>query len=231
MQVWVCMWFVVLLVLQNLPYTTFSHHQQFFFLNFFFFFQFWKFRPGKSEKHKIKLVWPNGVVVGPSSPPVPGKIAEKIWWGEYVDLSMLLPHRLGAPEPTLAEALQKRTRDDKLITTIEQWVVCFSAYMSVLVLKNPSRIRDLLAYQALIVKAAHDYEGTPWLSYDAHFRSLAATMQLANWSSPDQTIWSQYFNRAMPKRSGISPLSVGPDGEANEARNEDRTMRGKLPLP
>ena len=39
MQVWVCMWFVVLLVLQNLPYTTFSHHQHFFFfLNFFFFF-------------------------------------------------------------------------------------------------------------------------------------------------------------------------------------------------
>ena len=40
MQVWVCMWFVVLLVLQNLPYTTFSHHQYFFifFLNFLFFF-------------------------------------------------------------------------------------------------------------------------------------------------------------------------------------------------
>ena len=75
--------------------------------------------------------------VGPSSPLVPGKIAEKIWRGEYVDLSMLLPHRLGAPEPTLAEALQKRTRDDKLITTIEQWVVCLSAYMSVLVLGVP----------------------------------------------------------------------------------------------
>lgn len=33
---------------------------------------------------------------------------EKIWRGEYIDLNMLLPHRLGAPEPTLTEALQGR---------------------------------------------------------------------------------------------------------------------------
>ena len=107
----------------------------------------------------------NSVVVGPSSPPVLGRIVDKIWRGEYIDLSTLLPHRLGAPEPTLAEAFHKHSKDEKQITTIEQWVVCFSTYMSVMVLRNPARIRDLLAYQALIVKAAHDYSGTPWLSY------------------------------------------------------------------
>ena len=42
-------------------------------------------------------------------------------------------------------------------------------------IQTSGRIRDLMAYQALIVKAA--YEGTPWLSYDTHFRSVAATMQ------------------------------------------------------
>ena len=49
-------------------------------------------------------------------------------------------------------------------------------YASIIAIVAPNRIHDLLAYQALIVKAEHDYEGTPWLSYDAHFRSLAATM-------------------------------------------------------
>ena len=34
----------------------------------------------------------NGVVVGPCSPPVPVKIAEKIWRGDYIDLNILLPH-------------------------------------------------------------------------------------------------------------------------------------------
>ena len=62
------------------------------------------------------------LLVGPSSPPVPGKLAEKIWNGEYIDFSALLPHSLGAPESTLAEALQRRTRDEKQITSIEQWV-------------------------------------------------------------------------------------------------------------
>ena len=168
----------------------------------------------------------NAVVVGPCSPPIPGKIAEKIWRGEFIDLNALLPHRLGAPEPTLAEALQKRSRDLKQISTIEQWVVCFSAFMSVIALRIPGRIRDLLAYQALIVKAAHDYEGTPWLSYDAHFRSVAATMQLQTWSTPDQTIWSQYFNRANPRMAGSNALSVGPYGYSNQ---DD--LRGVMATP
>ena len=39
--------------------------------------------------------------VGVLSPPVPRKLAEKIWKGEFFDLSELLPSRLGAPELTL----------------------------------------------------------------------------------------------------------------------------------
>ncbi len=73
-------------------------------------------------------------------------------------------------------------------------VVCFSTYASVLVLKHSAATRDLFAYQAMIVKAAHNYEGTPWLSYDAHFWSLAATIQSISWTAPDQAIWSQYFS-------------------------------------
>lgn len=54
-----------------------------------------------------------GVVVGHGSPPVPAKLAEKIWRSEYIDLNMLLPHRLGAPEPTLTEVLQMKSREEK----------------------------------------------------------------------------------------------------------------------
>ena len=46
-----------------------------------------------------------GVIVGHLLPPVPTKLVWKIWRGEYIDLNLLLPHRLGAPEPTLADAL------------------------------------------------------------------------------------------------------------------------------
>ena len=109
-----------------------------------------------------------GVVVSYMSPPVPTKVADKIWRGEFIDLNTLLPYRLGAPEPTLADALQQRPRESKQIATIEQWVVCFNAYMSVVSLQQPQRLRDMLAYSSIIVKAAHDYDGKPWLSYDVH---------------------------------------------------------------
>ncbi len=51
-----------------------------------------------------------GVVVSYSSPPVPMKIAAKIWNGEFVDLNSLLPYRRGAPEPTLADTLHGRSK-------------------------------------------------------------------------------------------------------------------------
>ena len=40
------------------------------------------------------------IAVGTHSPPVPKNIAEKIWSGEFVELSELLQSRLGAPELT-----------------------------------------------------------------------------------------------------------------------------------
>lgn len=81
----------------------------------------------------------------------------------------------------------------------------------------------MLGYLSLIVKSAHDFEGTPWLSYDAHFRCLAATMQMQVWSNPDQAVWSQYFGRATHRVLGSSPLSVGPYGEvAAEDRRDVR---------
>ena len=113
------------------------------------------------------------VVVGHTSPPVPAKLVGKIWRG---DLSQLLPHRLGAPEPTLADVFQTKAKEVKQISTIEQWVVCFDAFMSVMIMQYPHRARDLLAYSSTITKVAHDYEGKPWLAYDVHFRTLAATM-------------------------------------------------------
>ena len=100
--------------------------------------------------------------------------------------------------------------------------------MSIIAIQTPGLIRDLLAYQALIVKVAHDYEGTLWLSYDAHFRSVAATMQYQAWSTPDQTIWSQYFSRALPRRVSSNVLAVGPYGQSN-AEESERSVPAKTP--
>ena len=130
------------------------------------------------------------ISVGIHSPPVPRMLAEKIWKGEFVELSKLLPSRLGAPEVTLRDLMSNRDKPKELkrITSIQQWVVCFNSVISVMALKHPERVQDLLGYSSMITKASLDYEGTPSLAYDAHFRRLAAANRLTQWSQVDASL-------------------------------------------
>ena len=141
------------------------------------------------------------IVVGGSSPPVPRKIAEKIWKLEYVDLNELLPSRLGAPELTMLDLFTQRDRakEAKKIQTFEQWVACFNTLVSVMAARYPDRVKDMLAYSSLIAKAHADYEGTQWLSYDNHFRHTAAAKQLKDWLGVDLSLWTLCFAQAKPR--------------------------------
>ena len=142
--------------------------------------------------------------MGPASPPIPAKIAEKIWRGEYVELQELLPARLRAPGPTILDALLQpdRMKQKKTITTIQEWIGCFNTFISVVAMRNPEQVRDLLAYSSTIVKASQDFEGTPWLEYDIHFRRQLATQTKQQWETIDASLWTMYFARATP-RSGL----------------------------
>ena len=110
---------------------------------------------------------PEAVVIGSSSPPIPRKLAEEPLEGEYMDLADLSPARLGAPEPTLWELFAgsaKSKAQKGEITSIEPWVMCFNTYIALIANEQPERVKDLLAYSSLIVKASQDYEKTPWLA-------------------------------------------------------------------
>ena len=79
------------------------------------------------------------VDVGTHSPPMPMKLAERIWSSDLLDLSELLASRLGASELTLRELVSNRDKpkEVKKITPIQQWVVCFNAYISVMARLHP----------------------------------------------------------------------------------------------
>lgn len=170
------------------------------------------------------------VAVGTHSPPVPKKVAEKIWGGEFIELSELLPSRLGAPELTLRDLVANRDKqkEPKKITTIQQWVVCFNAYTSVMAVRHPGRIQDLLAYASTITKASLDYEGTPWLSYDSHFRRVAAAAKLTDWSQVDASLWTLYFTSARLSHGSLGGLAVisSPQKEVDTQRKKVATPKG-----
>ena len=109
---------------------------------------------------------------------------------------MLLPSNLGAPQLTWVDLLgknQERQDSTKRIKTIQQWVICFNAYTSIIAIKQPERIKNLLAYPSLITKASADYQGTPWLAYNSHFRQVAAITKQADWSQVNSSLWTQYL--------------------------------------
>ena len=53
-----------------------------------------------------------------------------------------------------------------------------------------NRVQNFLACSSIITKAANDFEVTAWLSYDTHFCTLAATVQLQTWTSPCGPRWA-----------------------------------------
>ena len=106
-------------------------------------------------------------------PPVPYKLAEKILRGEFVDIAELLRDNLEAQRraatathSTPASAPWSRRGVPDLLS----WVQCFGTYMAAVVTKYPHRMKELLAYQTLIVREARRCGGRGWLAYDSFFR-------------------------------------------------------------
>ena len=57
----------------------------------------------------------------------------------------------------------------------------------------PEKAPELWAYQTTIVKAAHAYEGSNWVSYDRQFRREMLARKDLNWSIPDAGLYNEAF--------------------------------------
>ena len=142
------------------------------------------------------------VIVSKNLPPVDKKLVERIWRKEYINLELLLPAKLGSPEPTLGELLTGgRKKEKKLSMSIQEWVGCFNTYIAILTEREPSRVKDLLAYSSMIVKASVDFMGECWSNYDQFFRRQAAAEpeRYPRWGEIDPCMWTQHFGRAIPR--------------------------------
>ena len=133
--------------------------------------------------------------VGAGLPPVPKKLVDRIQGGEFVDMAELLPDRMGC-----TAALFNNEKVDKLlkskrrqVTSITEWIQCYSIYAAVLTAEHPGRIQDLLGYQALIVEACSEYGNEAWLGYDRRFRQMAAANPGITWARIDPTLWNMAF--------------------------------------
>ena len=125
-----------------------------------------------------------GVTDGYISPRTPlhalvsHKKKEKIWAGEYIDLSSLQEE--DAEDICLnlrTGAMSSTNTQKKRFLNIEQWTDAFNIFASVRRLRFPAEAEGLAAYMNLIRRIAHD-KGS-WYFYDTTFRKLKQTTNRA----------------------------------------------------
>ena len=98
-------------------------------------------------------------VLSKGLPLVPHKLAARIIRGQYIDMAELLRDNLEAqrraactPSQTQGPSHLQKHRCE--IPDLLSWVQCFGTYMAVVTSRYPDRVRQLLAYQTLIVQEA-----------------------------------------------------------------------------
>ena len=104
----------------------------------------------------------------------------------------LLPDRLEVARNLSWDKLKPKRH---VVTTILEWIQCFSRYIAVIAWKQSQCIPDLLAYKILIIGSQMEYQGEAWMGYDCWFRQSFATYLYFLWSAIHTTLWNLVFAR------------------------------------
>ena len=82
----------------------------------------------------------------------------RIQVSNFINMAELLLDRMGitATPMFLNERDEKQSRC-RQVTTITEWVQCFSIYVAVQAAKQVEKIQDYMGYQALIIEACMKY--------------------------------------------------------------------------
>ena len=79
------------------------------------------------------------VMIGAGLPPIPAKLVSKIEAGEFVDMAELLPDRFGIAKSRPGdESARPSKHKQRTVTTILEWIQCFSIYLAVIAKNNPN---------------------------------------------------------------------------------------------
>ena len=132
------------------------------------------------------------LATAPSGMAIPPKLAQKIWRGDFVEMTELLPDQLGQLDPP--ETSGSKDADKKR--------------SMVMVQQQPTRTQDLLAYESLVVHAARKYKVEGWTVYDKNFRKRAAAHPGEKRGELNTPFWTLTFCSAEPREHCYVCLSI-----------------------
>ena len=79
------------------------------------------------------------------------------------------------------------------VTGITVWLECFARMAAVLSLKYPDKASELWVYQATVLRAARNYKGISWVTYDRQYRREALARRDLNWSAVNSRLYNEAF--------------------------------------
>jgi len=144
---------------------------------------------------------------------VPLTMKEKIWKGNYIDLSMLLSVQDPLKDETPMSFYQVGSQwcfkpmkaQTRPIQDIDRWTTAFFIFMSIYFERHPQRAVELVRYADLIRKFATMFGGSGWLNYDKDFRMMQSLDPNRSWAFYDADLFLEKIT--MPIMSpGQSPF-------------------------
>ena len=143
------------------------------------------------------------VSINAGLPALPTKLLNKIWANEYIDFAELpparskprsLPHYLEGR--VLLVQMHELDNSKKAIPDFTTWAQCFALYSAAILLKQPDRAADLMAYFFATADNARKYNWPSWIVYDQNFRQLMADTQDKVWAKTNPSIFTRSFIHA-----------------------------------
>lgn len=147
-------------------------------------------------------------VIGDSLPPIPKKLVDHIFAGEFMDLADLPPVKgkvgpLSLPDASVLLVHAHNFMQQKhLIPDLVTCIQCFSLYTAIVQSRAPECLTDLLGYMCQITKASQRFTWPSWKIYDQNFCQEAVERDAKSWAQLDPRLFAQCFT-GQAKKCGV----------------------------
>ncbi len=178
------------------------------------------------DAHSVhNLADPVQSVCGPLDENISQRTIEKIYNGEYIDLSNIFSQSCEFQNLNLSLAADGRVsvarpEEKEKSLNFEQWNNAFLAFMYVYISRHPEKSRDLLLYMNTIRKMNLNYGWASAKSYDANFRLRLARNPSRSWAVID----GELFFFCMSSKSNQNNVQINKTNRSKPgqfARNND----------
>ena len=115
-----------------------------------------------------------------------------------MEMADLLPEAWLLEESTMEAQLSHQKGP---VTDILVWVQFFAMFISTLAAVHPTKISEMMAYLATIVRWQRDYEGPTWVLYNRAYQHRAEATKDLNWSVVNTLLFNLCFDGRARQRA------------------------------